>query len=223
MRQLDGRVLTSSEAIHRLACANNSTSTSTSFVHDGRSTRLRWSSSSCHMRQKSDAEDSAQRAAAERAHVARRLLVVNRAGDDSDYARDTRHARVQDDAETVVVQSRSTDYSSLEPVVGLLSAVIWHSRLRLRDHGLRVRTCLTAQLSGCARHAMFGYAQPGSSLLRQMPLLALAAQFPGPSLIPPPRREDHKKCFFLLSHWKRQQSVTTSWRVDAKKITQLVS
>ena len=124
MRQLDGDVLTSSEAIHRLACADNSTSTSTSFVHEGRSTRLRWSNSSCHMRQESDAEDSAQRAAAERAHVARRLLVVNRAGDDSDYARDPRHARVQDDADTGVGENRSTDYSSLETDDGLISAAM---------------------------------------------------------------------------------------------------
>ena len=117
MRQLDGDVLTSSEAIHRLACADNSTSTSASFVHDGRSTRLRWSNSSCHMRQESDAEDSAQRAAADRAHV-------NPAGDGSDYARDPRHARVKDDADTGVGENRSTDYSSLETDDGLISAAM---------------------------------------------------------------------------------------------------
>jgi hypothetical protein len=67
------------------------------------------------MRQESDAEDSAQRAAADRAHV-------NPAGDGSDYARDPRHARVQDDADTGVGENRSTDYSSLGCHVALPTA-----------------------------------------------------------------------------------------------------
>ena len=116
--QHNGRVLTRSEAIHRLAYANNlrglqssaersqralhnSTSTNTA-----RSTRLRWSSSSCRMCQNSDAEgmlDSAQHAAADRAHVARRPLMLNLAGHNSHYVRDPKAQEIPDDLIMVCV------------------------------------------------------------------------------------------------------------------------